>query len=305
MSPYPSVGVVIATRGSRPLELREAVSSALAQDYPGQLRVAVVWDGESTASVGDLDADDRIQLLTNRRTPGLAGARNTGLLALDTDLVGFCDDDDQWLEGKLRAQVAALGARPEAEMVSCGIAVQFRGRSTDRLIGRDAVTYEELLRSRMVMVHSSTYLLRRDALTDRIGLFDETIPRGQSEDWDLALRAARPSPIAFVDRPLVRVQWGDRSYFAQDWEGKADGLRWMLDRHPDIAGSPVGAARVYGQLAFAYSCLGRRREAWLWTRRALRRNWHERRVPFALAVMTGLVSGEAVVHTLHSRGHGI
>ncbi len=60
----------------------------------------------------------------------------------------------------------------------------------------------------MVMVHSSTYLARRDALTDGIGLVDETIPGSQNEDWDLALRAARRAPIAEVDQPLVRVRWG-------------------------------------------------------------------------------------------------
>jgi predicted exporter len=62
---------------------------------------------------------------------------------------------------------------------------------------------------------------------------------------------------------------------------------------------------VYGQLAFAYACLGRRSDAWKWIGRALRSNWHERRVPFALVVATGLVPGETVLRQLHARGHGI
>jgi glycosyltransferase involved in cell wall biosynthesis len=281
------------------------VGAVLDQDYPGQIRVVVVGDNADPTPAVDLEADGRIELLANGRTPGLAGARNTGALALETDLIAFCDDDDEWLPGKLRAQVTALRERPEAEIASCGILVQFGGRSRPRLVGREEVTYDRLLRSRMVMVHSSTYLVWRDALLDRIGLLDETIPASQSEDWDLALRAARRSPIAFVDRPLVRVCWSDRSYFAHEWETRAEGLLWMLRHHPDVARSRVGAARVFGQLAFAYACLGRRHDAWLWTRRALRRNWHERRVPFALAVMAGLVSGDSILHLLHSRGHGI
>ena len=304
MKRYPSVGVVLPTRG-RPQQLRAAVAAVVAQDYPGQLRLVVVWDSAGFPPALDLEADGRIELLANGRTPGLAGARNTGVLALETDLIAFCDDDDEWLPGKLRAQVAALCERPGVEIASCGILVQFGGRSRPRLIGRDEVTYDDLLRSRMVMVHSSTYLVWRDALLDRIGLLDETIPRSQNEDWDLALRAARRSPIAFVDRPLVRVCWSDCSHFAQEWETRAEGLLWMLRHHPNVARSRVGAARVYGQLAFAYACLGRRHDAWLWTRRALRRNWHERRIPFALAVMAGVVSGDSVQHLLHSRGHGI
>ena len=34
-------------------------------------------------------------------------------------------------------------------------------------------------------------------------------------------------------------------------------------------------------------------------------NWHERRVPFALAVASGMVSGETVLRHLNARGHGI
>jgi glycosyltransferase involved in cell wall biosynthesis len=302
MNGWPSVGVVIPTR-QRPEQLRAAVAAVLAQDYPGELRVAVVSDG-GQAKV-DLPPDPRIELHANRRTQGLAGARNTGVLALETELIAFCDDDDEWLPDKLRAQVHALRDQPEAAMASCGILVQYRDHCRPRVIGRDAVGYDDLLRSRMVMVHSSTYLLWRDALLDQVGLPDETIPHGQNEDWDLALRAARRSPIAFVDRPLVRVRWSNSSYFAQDWETRAEGLLWMLRRHPEIAVSRTGAARVYGQLAFAYACQGRRHEAWRWTRRALRRNWHERRAPIALAVAAGVVSGESVLHVLHSLGRGV
>jgi glycosyltransferase involved in cell wall biosynthesis len=299
---WPSVGIVMPTRG-RPQQLQAAVASVLAQDYPGSLRVAVVCDNSSAAP--DLIADQRIDVMSNSRTSGLAGARNTGVLALQTDLIAFCDDDDEWLPQKLSAQVAALREQPRAVMASCGIVVECDGRSSRRLIGRERVAYDELLRSRLVMVHSSTYVLRRDALLNGLGLCDESIPHGQNEDWDLALRAAHRAPITFVDRPLVRVRWSNGSYFLNDWKTRADGLLWMLQRYPEITASRIGAARVYGQLAFAHACLGHREETWRWARRALRRNWHERRVPFALAVGAGLVSGESVLRLLHRYGHGI
>ena len=81
MIDWPSVGVVMPTR-HRPQQLRAAVDSVLAQDYPGELRVAVVCD-ESPAAP-DLTADQRIEVMANDRTTGLAGARNTGVLALET-----------------------------------------------------------------------------------------------------------------------------------------------------------------------------------------------------------------------------
>jgi glycosyltransferase involved in cell wall biosynthesis len=302
MTAWPSVGVVLPTH-NRPASLRTALAAVLAQDYPGQLRAVIVYDrAEPDLRLVD---GDRVMVTANARTPGLAGARNTGVLALDTDLVAFCDDDDEWLPGKLRAQVEALRAQPAAEFASCGIMIDYAGAAHPRLAGCTEVTHADLLRSRMVMVHSSTYLAWRAALTGGIGLVDETIPGSQNEDWDLALRAARRHPIVNVDQPLVRVVWGASSHYARDWETKADSLHWMLDHHPELAGCRPGAARVHAQLAFAYACLGQRGDAYHSAWRALRGNWHERRVPFALAVATGIVPGDTVLRHLHSRGHGI
>ncbi len=302
MTNWPSVGVVVPTH-DRPQALRTALTAIAAQDYPGELSVVVVFDrSEPDASLAD---GDRVKVLANERTPGLAGARNHGILALATDLVAFCDDDDEWLPGKLTSQVRALLADPEAEFASCGIAVSSGGRVTERAAGQTRVSYSELLLSRMVMIHSSTYLIRRPALLDGIGLVDETIPGSQNEDWDLALRAARRHPIANVDQPLVLVHWGAGSYYAQQWQTKVAGLNWMLAHHPDLAASRPGAARVYAQIAFGYACLGQRRESVRWAGRALRSNWRERRLPVVLAVAAGAVSGERVLRALAARGHGI
>jgi glycosyltransferase involved in cell wall biosynthesis len=302
MTGWPSVGVVVPTH-NRPGPLGTALAAVAAQDYPGVLRTVVVYDRtEPDARLAD---DSRVTVTANARTPGLAGARNTGILMLDTDLVAFCDDDDEWLPGKLRAQVQAMRARPTAEFASCGIMVDYAGACHPRLAGRAEVTHADLLSSRMTMVHSSTYLARRDALTGGIGLVDETIPGSQGEDWDLALRAARRHPIVNVDEPLVRVVWGASSHYASQWQTKADSLHWMLDHHPELADCPPGAARVYAQLSFAYACMRRRGDAFRWAWRALCSNWHERRVPFALAVAAGLVAGDTVLRHLNSRGHGI
>ncbi|SEG99109.1 Glycosyl transferase family 2 [Nonomuraea solani] len=290
MSRFPSVGVVIPTRGDRPVQVREAVEAVLAQDYPGELSVVVVVDGGERAGVG-------VRTLRNIRTPGLPGARNTGIDACDTDLVAFCDDDDVWLPGKLAAQVRAL--RDGGEFASCGIEVEYGHRRVARLAGTSAVTVADLVRSRMVMVHSSTFLFERGALRP-----DESAPGGQNEDWDLALRAAKRRPLVHIDRPLVRVRWAGSHYSAR-WADRIAGLDWMLARHPELTVDPCGAARVYGQLAFSHAALGRRRAAARWAVRALAARLGEPRAPIALAVAAGLVSAPTVLAALHSRGRGI
>ncbi|MEV4459016.1 glycosyltransferase family 2 protein [Microbispora sp. NPDC049633] len=312
----PSVGVVIPTRGDRPVPLLAALTGVLAQDYAGRVEVVVVADGvpaflvaqqvsgadsgaDSAADPGDAGAVRSVRVLGNRSTRGLPGARNTGISMLGTDLVAFCDDDDLWLPGKLAAQVAALAEEPAAGFASCAVEVEYGDRRVPRLAGTGRVTHRHLTRSRMMMVHSSTFLFRRGW-----AWVDESAPGGQNEDWDLALRAAWRHPIVHVDRPLVRVRWGS-SHYAGRWADRIAGLEWMLARHPGLAAEPRGAARVYGQLAFCHAALGRRREAARWSLRALSARPGEPRAAVALAVAGGLVSPRAVLHALHRRGHGI
>lgn len=301
---WPSVGVVIPTH-HRPRLLREAVRSVLEQRYPGRLRVVVVYDRAEPDPTLEATGNRPVSVRTNSRTPGLAGARNTGIDALDTNLVAFCDDDDRWLPGKLAAQVVALGAHPGAEFATAGIEVEFAGRVRERLAGTSVVVLDDLLRSRMAMLHSSTFLVRRAALLDGIGLVAEDAPGSQNEDYDLLLRAARRVPIAHVDVPLVHVLWGRTSHFAHQYRTKIASLEWMLDRHPDLATRGPGAARLYGQLACWHAAAGRRRDAVRWARESLRNRWREPRAAIALAAAARLVSVETVLARLHRHGHGI
>src|SRR6185312_1221202 len=88
---WPSVGVVIPTR-NRPELLARAIAGVVAQDYPGPVRIAVVFDQSDPDQSLVRDGERPLDVLSNLRTPGLAGARNTGIVGLDTELVAFCDD---------------------------------------------------------------------------------------------------------------------------------------------------------------------------------------------------------------------
>jgi glycosyltransferase involved in cell wall biosynthesis len=302
----PTVGVVVPTH-DRPELLRETLRSILAQDAAAELDIVVVFDRSTPdPRLAELSVPGRqVRVLANGRTPGLAGSRNSGILALETDWVAFCDDDDTWAPTRLSAQLERAARHPDAELITTAICVAFEGAEVPRLAGTDTVTRADLARRRMAMLHSSTLLVRRDALLGRLGLVDEAIPGSQNEDWDLLLRAASHAPIPHVDAPLVRVLWGRSSHFSRQWETRVSSLEWMLQRHPDIAGDDEGAARVFGQLAFGSAALGHRRAAVRWAGRAAARRMTEPRAYLALAVAGRMLSAEAVMSFLHRRGRGL
>ncbi len=300
-----SVTVVIATR-DRPEMLREAIASVWTQDHPGRIEVVVVFDqSDPDASLERDEGNRATRVTTNTRSPGLAGARNSGIEDSRTTFVAFCDDDDYWMPEKLREQLALAERHPDAGLVTCGIEVRYDGESHPRVLDQELVTFEDLLADRHTELHPSTFLLRRTALLETIGLVDEAVPGGFGEDYDLLLRAAKAHPVVNLPRPRVVVRWGGQSYFFRRWETMAEGLTWMLDRYPEFERSPRGSARLRGQIAFAHAAQRQHRTAVRWARGAIGRNWREPRAYLALAVASRVITPALVMKTLHRHGRGI
>ncbi len=284
---WPSVTAIVPTRG-RPRELERAVRSVLGQRYPGRVGCLVVFDQQDPEPVPVHAPEDRpLRLLTNDRTPGLAGARNTGILAADSDLVAFLDDDDAWRPDKLARQVAALEAHPDAVAVTCGVVIRTGRRQVVRVPASDLVTIEDLIGSRRTEVHSSTILARTAQVVGDIGLIDEAIPGSYGEDYDWLLRAASRGPLAAVRDPLVEVYW-QGSYFSDRWRLIAEALSYQLDKHPELLTHRRNRARMYGRMAFAFAAAGEVREAWRWAGRSIRDDWRQPRGYLAYLVSLGL-----------------
>ena len=300
----PWVSVVIATR-DRPELLRQAVEAVLAQDYAGSVEVVIVFDqSEVDDTLTQERADRRVRVMANRRTPGLAGSRNTGVEVAEGRYVAFCDDDDLWAPSKLRRQVELLEASGR-RFATCGIRIEYEGGTHERTLEQDEVVFEDLLRDRIPSMHPSTFLLDRVWANDELGPVSEDLPFGFGEDYDFVLRAARLAPVANLSDALVTVRWTGGSYFFRRWEAMEAGLTWLLDTYPQFDRDPRGAARLHGQVAFAVAAQRRRRDAARWIKSTLSRNPREPRAYLAAVVALGVVGPPTVMGMLHKHGRGI
>ncbi len=303
--PLPSVTAVVATK-DRPELLRRTLRSILAQDYRGELEIVVVFDQDSIDPLDDIveAAASRVplRLVYNDRTPGLAGGRNTGIAHATGELVAFCDDDDEWLPGKLSAQVRLLQRRPDAGAVSCGITV-VTGKGRHDRVPAPVTSRADFLRSRVAEVHTSSLLVRRSDVGR--GFVDEQLPASYGEDYDILLRLSELGDVHSVCEPLVLVHWNRPSFFAEKWQGLAAGLTYLLHKHPELVGQRHNAARIRGQIAFAHAAAGDRAAAGRWARRALRSRRAEPRAWAALVVAGGVLSPGLTVRTLNKLGKGL
>jgi glycosyltransferase involved in cell wall biosynthesis len=299
----PLVTVIVPTR-SRPVLLQRAVSSVMDQDYPGSIECIVVFDQSPPVkpSVGFAEGRE-LRVLYNHREPGLAGARNTGVLAAKGDFVAFCDDDDEWMSNKLRLQIDFL-EKHERALATCGIYVRY-GRRTIIRLPPVRITFRDILRSRFMEVNPCTILIRRSTFLKDVGLVDEAIPGGIAEDYEWLLRAARILEIVAIRAPLVRINWHEASWYSGHWRTLIAALTYVLKTHPELRGEPIGLARIYGQIAFAHAALREDEEALRYVFRSLSLNWKEPRAYLALLVRSHLVSSRTVLRLLHSLGRGV
>lgn len=300
----PMISVVIATCG-RPELLRRALRSIQAQDYVGVIEAIIVFDRIKPDALADLPRRGMIlRTVANTRTPGLAGARNTGIMAARGDYVAFCDDDDEWQPAKLSRQMELWAAHPEAVALATGITIRTPSASHDRIPPR-AVHRKDFLESRMTAIHPSSLVYRRAELMGATGLVDEDLPASYGEDYDLLLRATRSGPVVSVLEPLVTIHWDRTSFFSGRWDNMAAGLTYLLAKFPELKTSPRGAARIAGEISFAHAAAGHPRNALAWAARALSKDVTQLRAYAAVLVGLRLVPADVLLSAVQRRGRGL
>lgn len=105
------ITVIIPTTGDRESELLQAIESVKRQEVE-VASIIVVWDGNCDNPLLQRRVVDLGVLLLTTKSPysGVSVARNVGLRKADTLYVALLDDDDYWLENKLKVQLEVLNS---------------------------------------------------------------------------------------------------------------------------------------------------------------------------------------------------
>ncbi len=232
----PLVSTVIPTY-NRKADVIVAVRTALAQTH-GEQEIIVVDDGSSDgtreALVGEFG--ERLNILRTERL-GVSGARNHGMAAAQGDYIALLDSDDEWLPGKLEAQVRFLEDRPDFGMVVTDVVqMDNRRQAYGVLRRRDAIPEDGDVLTyviRQPALAPSSALFRR-AVLDDVGPFDTGLPT--AEDIDFHLRVALRWKIGVIPEPLTRAMRGHDglSSLPRTYSDYLAVMERFVDQHPEI-----------------------------------------------------------------------
>jgi len=206
----PEISVVIPTY-NREHTLRRAVQSVLGQTFT-DFEVIVVDDcsTDQTKNLVESFRDKRIVYVRHDQNAGPGAARNTGIRRARGQLIAFLDSDDEWLPEKLRLQVEFLkGAPSSVEGVCTGYYLHLvrLGMTVEKVPSRPRSWLEEFLVRGCDLTPGTTFVGTARCF-ERVGLFDEELPRLQDGDW--LIRYAKHYQLGLIRKPMARVYSHDR-----------------------------------------------------------------------------------------------
>ncbi len=172
----------------------------------------IVIDDGSTDGTRQIVAayGDRIKYIYQDNR-GLAGARNTGILAAKGQYLAFLDADDVWLPDKLALEVKFLDTHPSVGLVYSNY-TYFGSRPSPKRSGFESIplprgyALKELFMDNPIS--SSAVLIRKECF-EKVGLFDESLR--QCEDLDMWLRISTCFEVDHIDVPLSGYRLHERN----------------------------------------------------------------------------------------------
>lgn len=194
------VSVIVPTY-NREDSVKTAIDSIFAQSFQ-DFEIIVIDDGstDGTQKIISAYSDSRLRYFYQENR-GLPSAWNLGIQKSDGEYIAFLDSDDIWLNDKLKLQISLMENDAE-EIMGCvtGYFLHTVNRKHKLIIPASANTALRAIIWKNIL-HLGTTLLCKKITFDEVGLFDETLRRGQDTDW--LIRYRKKFNIGIVRQPLA------------------------------------------------------------------------------------------------------
>ena len=261
MIELPSISIVVPFHNQEQV-VEQSVRSLLNQDYPRELIALYFIDDGSADRTADIlqqfSAEPGVHLIKFVNNRGRSAARNAGIAAGDSALIGFLDGDMTVEPNWLRLLAELINENVVGAMGDSRLPAGTTPNSLDRYFysfyrGARQVGENRPLHFRWFLFNNA--LVRRDALA-KTGYFDESFTTYGGEDTDLAIRLwqAYPAGLRFSTR-AVSYHHHRRTVatFCQAMQGYGrENLPRLLKRYPyhakEMAGNLIWSPK--GRLIF-------------------------------------------------------
>lgn len=241
------VSVIVPTR-NRPQLLRKALASIRALEGP-DLKFEILVGDNGDIPDNKLIAEEFGAIYGHTTTNGGGAARNVAFRKATGEFIAFLDDDDEWLAGNIRPQIAFLDANSDHEaafgqVVFCDDKLKPEDEQWIAKMPANGDVFRMMMGGYFPQLGAS--VARGDAVK-KYGLMDESLLGDQ--DWEWQIRIASKAKVGILDEPCVLFRGRPPGSSDALLERRVGFTRRVFFRHlwPNLSHwkSPVGIAASY------------------------------------------------------------
>lgn len=207
------ISVIIPTY-NRCASLERAIHSVLSQKN-AEFELIVVDDGSTDGTRDLIHQIPQINYL-HQNNRGVSAARNFGIKHAHGEWIAFLDSDDEWLPGKLAAQVQFFEENPSIKICQTNeiwIRKGVRVNPMKKHAKKGGWIFEHCLP--LCAISPSSVMMHR-SLFEQVGLFDESYPA--CEDYELWLRIASRYEVGLIEKDYLKKYGGHEDQLSQKHE---------------------------------------------------------------------------------------
>ena len=225
----PLVSVVIPTFNSVAY-IEEALHSVVNQSYKN-IEIIVVDDSSTDTTlaivINKSKDEPRLRYYSIPHSGRPAVPRNFGIKQAKGEYVAFLDSDDVWVRNKLELQIDALTKNPLYALVY-SMSITFGSVDIFSPYYEVLPLLHKVARNRNELIAkgnciSTSSILIRKSLLEKVGAFDEDAELSAIEDYDLWLRLGEYTNYLFIPRILVYYRIHS-TQISDSWEIKQQRL---------------------------------------------------------------------------------
>ena len=224
----PLVSVVIPTFDRKDF-VQGAILSAINQSY-NNLEVIVVEDGSNSGVnefIRDLN-DDRVKYTSHEKNRGLGASRNTGMNLARGEYIAFLDDDDRWLEDKIKLQVDVMcKCIKNRTMVYCYNVQKRSQRLVHRYVNPARGPMSDYIFQGFLLL-SSSMMIKRSSLVSLGGHSEEL---KNCVDHDIWMRMAiNGFDMDLVEKGLIYSIGNDHERMVNQLDERLEGIKHFFEK---------------------------------------------------------------------------
>lgn len=215
---------VVITTVERPEKLRRSIRSVINQQY-SPLQLVLVIDGGSKISnkVAEEFTELDLLVINNNVSVGGAQSRNIGINIAKYQYIALLDDDDEWLDGKLKKQMRFMNKQKSYQAVSfTSLLTYVRNENHKYKLPKEKYDGTTNIPNYLFtqkglgwngFIQTSTIVSTKRIFQNYP--FDSQLPKHQ--DWDWIIRVSESGvPVIHLDEPLTIYHKNSNNSVAQN-----------------------------------------------------------------------------------------